>query len=83
MAGSIDTCEKCGKPVREEWNYCPFCKHQPVLTRCPHCLKKVKLRWQYCPFCRANIKGNRTTATINAEANAWLRAILESTVATK
>lgn len=45
-------CPQCDAPVREEWIFCPACRHQ-LLLRCRHCGRSRRADWQYCAFCRA------------------------------
>jgi len=52
-------CERCGDPVSEAMQVCPWCgkerKRHRADTRfpatCPRCHRGVKLDWKFCPWC--------------------------------
>lgn len=52
-------CRRCGGPVAEFMQCCPWCGKEPPLDRhdsphpaeCPRCHRGVKSDWHYCPSC--------------------------------
>jgi len=54
-------CARCGWPVSEPMQYCPWCgarrrKHRGETNypaRCPRCGRGRKLDWRFCPWCWA------------------------------
>lgn len=52
-------CRKCGGPVSERMQYCPWCGHRPknyrgetkFPARCRRCGRGMKLDWRFCPWC--------------------------------
>lgn len=72
----LDYCEKCGRGLKDEWKFCPFCKTSVKTVPCPICREEIKSSWQYCPFCKGNAK-NQINKTFN-DANDWLRFVLGS-----
>lgn len=61
-------CGKCGGPVGEAMNGCPWCgrtwkTHKPVTeapARCPQCKRGMKLDWRFCPWCWGGAVGPRS-----------------------
>lgn len=51
----LHSCEHCGKIVRDEWNYCPFCMAGLDEFTCKVCGKKIKADWRYCPHCKNDL----------------------------
>jgi hypothetical protein len=60
-------CHRCGGPVSEPMQHCPWCgtgrKRHRDETRfpahCPRCKRGVKLDWKYCPWCYGRGLNNR------------------------
>ena len=44
------TCPSCGKEVREDFGYCPFCA-TPLKPFCPSCKRELKPGYVACPYC--------------------------------
>lgn len=48
------TCPSCSKPIRDEFNFCPFC--QTLLKKsCSKCFKAVEQEWKACAFCNSSL----------------------------
>ena len=59
-------CSACGNEVKENWQYCPFCK-TAQLSPCPNCQTPIKISWNCCPVCGADlISGDNTTDEIDS-----------------
>lgn len=43
-------CPSCLKPVRTDFNFCPFCK-APIKNVCPSCRQRLESDWKFCAFC--------------------------------
>jgi len=62
-------CAKCGGPVAEAMNGCPWCgrtwkTHRPATdapARCPRCKRGMKTDWTYCPWCWGASVGPKST----------------------
>lgn len=49
MKGKL-LCDNCLKQIKEEFLYCPYCKH--LLKKiCSGCGKELEGEWVICPFC--------------------------------
>ena len=54
-----DHCRRCGGPVGESMQYCPWCgtdnptrdSISSMPAHCPRCERGVKLDWDYCAWC--------------------------------
>jgi serine/threonine-protein kinase len=62
---AVHDCKRCGKPVSEAMQACPWCgsarKTHRQETRypaaCPRCKRGVKLDWRFCPWCYGGAVG--------------------------
>lgn len=43
-------CPKCGKTIKENFHFCPYCEFELVKS-CSKCEKPLKSEWKACPFC--------------------------------
>jgi len=43
-------CPKCGREVREDFDYCPFCE-TPLKPFCPSCKREILPDYLRCPYC--------------------------------
>ena len=43
-------CPGCGRPIREEWQVCPYC-HTKLKKPCVQCERMLELAWNLCPYC--------------------------------
>jgi len=48
-------CNKCGRPVDEEFISCPFCGNK-LKESCASCGATVELNWNICSKCGVNLK---------------------------
>ncbi len=46
------TCFNCGRPVKPEWQYCPYCETE-LKHPCPQCGYLLEPEWKRCPQCGA------------------------------
>ncbi len=61
-------CGKCGGPISERMNACPWCGHRPKTfkgetrypSRCRECKRGMKLDWLYCPHEYGTAQGPRS-----------------------
>ena len=49
-----DKCSGCGKPVRAEYHFCPYCK-KTLKASCPKCYRFSEAGWKFCAFCGSDI----------------------------
>jgi hypothetical protein len=49
------TCTQCGKPVRGQFPFCPFCGASRSPS-CPQCRAAVEAEWPHCPHCGTSLK---------------------------
>ncbi len=46
------SCQKCGRPVQVEWQYCPYCEVE-LRQPCRQCGRLLEPEWKRCPHCGA------------------------------
>ena len=46
------TCHNCGRPVKSDWQYCPYCEAE-LKRPCPQCGYLLEPDWKRCPKCGA------------------------------
>jgi len=46
------TCHNCGRPVKPDWQYCPYCEAE-LKHPCPQCGYLLEPEWKRCPQCGA------------------------------
>jgi hypothetical protein len=59
LLGGLHRCRRCGEPISESMQICPWCSTGSnrfgATTRlshvCPDCHKGVLPEWRYCPWC--------------------------------
>ena len=51
----MQTCKECGKPVRGQFPFCPFCGASRSPS-CPKCRATVEAEWPHCPHCGTSLK---------------------------
>jgi hypothetical protein len=56
----LTTCPNCGKEVREDFSYCPFCE-TPLKPFCPSCKRELRAGYVRCPYCGFRL-GSETPA---------------------
>ena len=49
------TCPSCGKEVRVDFGYCPFCE-TPLKPFCPSCRREIQPDYLRCPYCGFKLK---------------------------
>jgi len=47
------TCSSCGRPVKPDWQYCPYCETE-LKHPCPRCGYLLVPEWKRCPQCGAD-----------------------------
>jgi uncharacterized OB-fold protein len=50
------TCHNCGRPVKPDWQYCPYCEAE-LKHPCPQCGYLLEPEWKRCPQCGAPVDG--------------------------
>jgi RNA polymerase subunit RPABC4/transcription elongation factor Spt4 len=50
----LAACPNCGKEVREDFTYCPFCE-TPLRPSCPSCKREIQADYLMCPYCGFNL----------------------------
>ncbi len=50
------SCSNCKRPVKSEFQVCPYCQEQLGPHRCHACGRIVNDDWSLCPYCRAELK---------------------------
>lgn len=73
----ISVCCGCGRPIEDEWQYCPYCKKKVDFHVCNICSKLIKTNWKYCPFCKTEVLKGKRQGLIFEEGNKWLKDLLE------
>jgi RNA polymerase subunit RPABC4/transcription elongation factor Spt4 len=58
----LAACPNCGKEVREDFTYCPFCE-TPLRQSCPSCKREIQPDYLMCPYCGFNLS-SRTPARL-------------------
>ncbi len=48
------TCHHCGRPVKPEWQFCPYCEAE-LKHPCPQCGYLLEPEWKRCPQCGARV----------------------------
>ena len=56
----LTICPKCGKEVREDFNFCPYCE-TPLKPFCPACKRELEADYARCPYCGFRL-GSETPA---------------------
>jgi double zinc ribbon protein len=54
---ALTACPNCGKDVREDFAFCPFCEY-PLKPFCPSCRREVQADYVRCPYCGFKLKGS-------------------------
>ncbi len=52
----MTTCPNCGKEVREDFSFCPFCE-TPLKPFCPSCKRELEQGYVRCPYCGFKLGG--------------------------
>ena len=71
----VTTCKSCGRSLKDEWRFCPYCKTPVETASCPFCREEIKPLWEFCPFCKNRVKGISLAVQ---DGNEWLKTILKS-----
>ncbi len=76
----INNCSTCGKPLKMEWRYCPYCKNETKSEKsnCLNCGQELRTNWNYCPNCKIEVKTELKNRHRADSCNQWLRDILKS-----
>jgi predicted amidophosphoribosyltransferase len=74
----INNCNHCGKALRDEWKFCPYCKIQVETFGCSYCGQEIRSIWNYCPNCKNEVKTELKNKQRVDQCNEWLRDILKS-----
>ena len=48
------SCHNCGRPVKPDWQYCPYCEVE-LKHPCPQCGYLLEPGWKRCPQCGAPV----------------------------
>ena len=51
----LSLCRNCGKPIKEEYQVCPYCG-TPKNLHCPSCNEVIEPSFQHCPKCGHHLK---------------------------
>lgn len=73
----LESCQSCGKALKETWKFCPFCETEIVKYNCPFCGKEVKHLWEFCPYCKGKFKNFKQIGLSFGETNDWLKIVLD------
>jgi predicted amidophosphoribosyltransferase len=74
----LATCNYCGKTLKDEWEYCPFCKGKIETITCGYCGQEIKYHWNYCPNCKNEVKTELKNKLRVDKCNEWLKDILKT-----
>lgn len=74
----INACNVCGRSLKDEWKFCPFCKAGIETSKCLFCGTEIKSNWNYCPHCKNEVKTQRKDKQRVDNCNEWLRETLRS-----
>ena len=72
----IASCKGCGRPMKDEWRFCPHCKTKVEMQACNCCSKEIKTNWRFCPFCKTEIRKGRKHRLVFEHGNKWLKELL-------
>ncbi|MDF2522689.1 MAG: hypothetical protein K0R31_330 [Clostridiales bacterium] len=75
---NIDFCNLCGKALKNEWKFCPYCRTPIETCECIFCGQKIRVNWNYCPLCKHEVKVERKNRHRFDKCNEWLRDILKN-----
>ncbi|MCX7922250.1 MAG: zinc ribbon domain-containing protein [Clostridia bacterium] len=73
----IDKCGNCGRPLKSEWDFCPFCKKRIETLKCIVCNSNIKKHWNFCPHCTSKIGTENDQRQRFDKSNEWLRYVLK------
>ena len=73
----LNSCNYCGKTIKEEWKFCPFCKTQVETFKCAFCSREIKAGWNYCPYCKGEVKPEQKISQRVDKCNEWLRDLFK------
>ena len=73
---STDNCFNCGRVLRDDWFFCPYCHTSLEIEQCTFCKKEIKKHWEYCPHCKNKIKSGYPVTKAYDDANRWLNDVL-------
>lgn len=74
----INNCIHCGKPIKDEWKFCPYCKTHVETFECTFCGQVIRPAWSYCPHCKNEVRTELENRLRTDKCNEWLRDILQS-----
>lgn len=74
----IYKCKQCGKTLKGDWNFCPYCKTSVEVLNCYFCSREVRSIWSYCPYCKKELKTDLKNRQSIDKCNEWLRDILKN-----
>ncbi|HSK96401.1 MAG TPA: zinc ribbon domain-containing protein, partial [Euzebyales bacterium] len=46
-------CPTCGRPVEQDYDYCPWCIADLRSAQCRNCNRELHYGWRVCPRCAA------------------------------
>lgn len=72
----INSCSSCGKTLKDEWGFCPFCKTPVEVFNCHNCRREIRTSWKFCPYCTREVKEIHKHVHKVDKGNEWLRSIL-------
>ncbi len=75
----INKCIFCGKPLKIEWKFCPYCKNETKIEtlKCFNCGQDLKTNWNYCPNCKSEVNTELKNRLRADSCNEWLKDILK------
>jgi RNA polymerase subunit RPABC4/transcription elongation factor Spt4 len=73
----INSCSSCGKVLKDEWGFCPFCKTPVEVFNCHFCKREIRTSWSFCPYCINEVRETDKQAHKVDMGNEWLRSILK------
>ena len=68
------TCHNCGRPVKPDWQYCPYCEAE-LKHPCPQCGYLLEPEWKRCPQCGARVGETESQAQAPAPTTAETQII--------
>ena len=74
----INNCNHCGKPLKDGWKFCPYCRTPVETFECAFCGQEVSPGWNYCPNCKSEVRTELKNRLRLDKCNEWLRDVLKS-----
>jgi predicted amidophosphoribosyltransferase len=75
-----NSCNYCGKILKDNWKFCPSCKKQIETFSCLFCGQEIKTNWNYCPHCKNEVKTEYKSQQRVDKCNEWLSDVLNNKI---